>query len=173
MITLFLDAKYICNQFSQSSNLDPGEHHFIQINADISKNNVFLIGDNFVLLNQISHPNPIIYSDKSRIFCTLLLSSTNTGDTNNLGKFTFSQYKNDLDSSKEHALIARINLEYELFDKIYQCSLSQISISFLMLELDSLDSSLSIDNDSPILHWNIDPKDKYPELKIEGFSIHF
>ena len=173
MTPLFLDPKYLCNQFSQSSQLEPGGHHVIQINADISKSNVFLIGDNFVFLNEISHHNPIIYSTKSRIFCTLLLSATNTGDTNELGKFTFSQYKNELDRSKEHALIGRINLGQRLFDKIYQCSLSATPISFLMLELDSLDPSLSTEKDSPIVHWNVDPKDKYPELKITGISIHF
>ena len=173
MTPLFLDPKYLCNQFSQSSQLDPGDHHVVQINADISKSNVFLIGDNFVFLNEISHHNPIIYSAKSRIFCTLLLSARNTDDTNGLGKFTFSQYKNELDSSKEHALIGRINLEQRLFDKIYQCSLSETPISFLMLELDPLDPSLSTDKDSPILYWDVDPKDKYPELKISGISIHF
>ena len=103
MTPLFLDPKYLCNQFSQSSQLEPGGHHVIQINADISKSNVLLIGDNFVFLNEISHHNPIIYSAKSRIFCTLLLSATNTDDKNELGKFTFSQYKNELDNSKEHA----------------------------------------------------------------------
>jgi hypothetical protein len=173
MTPLFLDPKYLCNQFSQSSQLEPGGHHVIQINADISKSNVLLIGDSFVFLNERSHPNPIIYSSKSRIFCTLLLSATNTDDTNELGKFTFSQYKNELDSSKEHALIGRINLDQNLFDKIYQCSLSAKPISFLMLELDSLDPSLSTEKDSPIVHWNVDPKDKYPELKITGISIHF
>jgi hypothetical protein len=173
MIPLFLTSKYICNQFSLSSHEDHGSHHFIQINADISKSNVFLIGDNFIFLNEISHHNPTIYSAKSRIFCTLMLSATNTDDTNELGKFTFSQYKNELDSSKEHALIGRINLEHGLFDKIYQCSLSKTPISFLMLELDSSDPSLSTDKDSPIVRWNVDPKNKYPELKITGISIHF
>jgi hypothetical protein len=173
MTPLFLDPKYLCNQFSQSSHLETGGHHVIQINADISKSNVLLIGDNFVFLNERSHPNPIIYSTKSRIFCTLLLGATNTGDINELGKLTFSQYKNELDRSKEHALIGRINLGQRLFDKIYQCSLSATPISFLMLELDSLDPSLSTDKDGPIVHWNVDRKDKYPELKISGISIHF
>jgi hypothetical protein len=173
MIPLFLTSKHICNQFSQTTHLDSGGHHFIQINADISKSNVFLIGNNFVFINEISHHNPIIYSAQSRIFCTLLLNATSTGDTNGLGEFTFSQYKNELDNSKEHALIGRINLEHRLFDKIYQCSLSEMPISFLMLELDPLDPSLSTDKDGPIIHWNIDPTDNYPKLKITGISIHF